>query len=49
MSYKYTETEYTMLDNLLEPVYTYSMTHSKINEILIELGKKPIDWQIKNI
>ena len=22
---------------------------SKINEILIELGKKPIDWQIKNI
>ena len=21
----------------------------QINEILIELGKKPIDWQIKNI
>ncbi|WP_455645350.1 hypothetical protein [Methanosphaera sp.] len=33
-NHKYTETEYRMLDGLLEPVYTNTMNHSKIQEIL---------------
>lgn len=53
MSYKYTETEYTMLDNLLEPVYTYSMTHSKINEILngnyLEIKDNQLDYNYKKL
>lgn len=34
LTHKYTETEYTMLDNLLEPVYRNSMEYPKITEIL---------------
>jgi len=52
-NHKYTETEYRMLDNLLEPVYNTTMNSSKIQEILknnyLETDNDELNYNYKHL
>lgn len=53
ITHKYTETEYKMLDNLLEPVYRNSMEYPEITEILhndyLEINNAELNYNYQKL